>query len=61
MLFGSLLRCLGSGDVDVLRLLGNLRQDRHVIRQNLDKAERDGQVVLLLSDAVPELANLERC
>ena len=58
-LFSTLLRRLGSGDVDVLRLFGNPRQYRYVIRQNFDKAERDGQVVLLLADAVPQFANLE--
>ena len=59
--FGALLRRLGSGNVDVLRLLGNLCQDRDVVRQDLDEAERYREIVLLLSDSIPQLADLERC
>ena len=59
-LLGAPLRRLGARDVDVLGPLGDLRQHGHAIRQHLDEAAGDRQVVLLLPDAVPQLADLQR-
>jgi len=59
--FGELLRRFGSGHVDVLRLLGNLCQDRDAVRQDLDEAEGYREIVFLLSYSIPQFADMERC
>ena len=53
-LFGALLRRLRAGEVDLVGLLGDLREDRDAIRLDFREAKRDQEVVLLLALAVPQ-------
>ena len=46
-------------EVDFVRRLGNLRQDRDAIRLHFGKSERDRKVVLFLPLPVPQLADLK--
>ncbi len=58
-LLGTLLRALGALDVDVLRALADVREDRDTIRQDLHEPERDREVMLLLALPEPQLAHLQ--
>src|SRR5262245_51804364 len=59
-LFGALLRCLRAGEIDLVGLLGNLRQNGDAIRLDFCEAKRDQEIVLLLTLAVPQRAHLKR-
>src|SRR3954469_21893875 len=58
-LFGSLLRGFRARDVDLLGLLGDLREDGDALRLDFGKSEGNRQVVLLLTLPVPQLAGTE--
>ena len=51
---------LRAREVDLVGLLGDLRQDGDAIRLDFREAERDQEVVFLLALAVPQRAHLER-
>jgi hypothetical protein len=57
---GPPFRRFGARHVDLLGLLGDLREHRDTVRQDLGEAERNRQVVPLLADAIPQLADLQR-
>jgi hypothetical protein len=58
-LFGAPLGSLGPRDVDLMRLLSEMREDRDAIREHFDETKGDCKIVLLLPDSVPQLADLE--
>src|SRR5262247_51616 len=59
-LFGSLAGSLRTLTVDLLRLLGAVRQDDHLVVPDFGKAARQGKMVLVATFTVGQLSNPQR-
>ena len=58
-LFGLLAGALGALEVDLVRLLGRVGQDGHVVGLHLDEAAADGEIFLAAGGAHRYLAEVE--
>jgi hypothetical protein len=59
-LLGPCSRLFGPCPVDLLRPLGGIRQNDHMVRRYLQETACHGEVLLLAVDSVHQLASIER-